>query len=137
MDVRVEGLADALKRSVENICKGASVKGYMGEDKIVLVVSANDVKARIAAKQEVKKRKPSPLTEEERGKVKEIRRVLKGSMDAMYVVTLILRVREEFRKLSLKALEPMKLQVVKRAVQELEKEFKGKLLEVTSGKTKK
>jgi len=116
MNAKLEGLARLLKTKVEKVSDEAKYKSYVGDDKILLNVTKKGVKVSISEKAKRPKRRVSPLTEEEKKNIREVKKALKGSLDLMNLVILLIRVKEEANKLNFKALPQDKKDIVQKAV---------------------
>jgi hypothetical protein len=129
MDERVTALSDTLRNSAEKIMNKAEVKEYLGSNKIILIADVSCVKSKVV-EPVTRTKKPTQMTKEETQSVKDVKKQLKGNLDVMNLVTLIVRVREELRRIKVKDLDPEKLAALKSVVREVDLEIREKLLGV-------
>lgn len=130
MTTRTEGLADTLKNEVEKILKQQGVKECFDGNKIVIVAKAEGVSVKIAAPALKKPRSAPKLTKLESAKIKEVKMTLKEHLDVAYLVVLLMRVKQELKKVILSSLDANKKQMIKDIVLDVSRDLSTKLLEV-------
>ena len=116
MSEKLEGLARLLKTKVEKVSDEAKYKSYIGDDKVFLNVTKKGIKAVVSLKSKRPKRKVSPLTEEEKKQIREVKKALKDNLNLMNLVILLIRVKEEASKVNFKSLPQDKKDIVQKAV---------------------
>jgi len=117
-DARIEGLADLFKNKILKTADEAKMVQYINGVKIVLTVGKDGVKIRIA-EPIAKIKKPSKVTPEQRDAIKEVKKIMKGSLDVANLMVLLIRVKEELRKIKVKDLDKDKRVLVEKAADEV------------------
>jgi len=130
MTTRTEGLADTLKNEVEKILAQKGVKECFDGNRIVLVVKVDGVSVKIAAPALKKPSSRPRLTKLESAKIKEVKTTLKEHLDIAYLIVLLMRVKQELKKVVLSGLDANKKQMIKDIVLDVNKDLSTKLLEV-------
>ena len=129
MDVRIEALADILKKHVLDVLNQAKAGEYLDGVKIVLIADKDGAKSKIAMPMTERVKKPSRISPELSEKIQKVKKTLKGNLDALNVMILLARLREELHKLKLSSLEATKQAVVRIELDNLKTELTRKLLE--------
>lgn len=120
MGVRAEALADLLKSEIEKIVAKEGIKSSFEHCKVVLICDETMIRAKVV---EVKPRvkHPSKLSEEDKEKIKEVKKTLKGKMDEIYLYTVLTSALSELKKYKQVTMEA----VVSNGVLPLVKEVRG------------
>jgi ABC-type Na+ efflux pump permease subunit len=118
MDARVEGLAELLKQKVEKTAAEAKFKTYIDKDRVIISVSEGGIKSAISEFKKRPKKKVSAVTEQQKEQIKKVRKNLKGNLDLMNLVILLVRVKEEMKRIDLKALSQEQMDTLKQTVTE-------------------
>jgi len=127
-DARIEGLADLIKNRVVATTEEAKMSTYINGVKIVVTVGKDGVKTRIAEPIAKRVKKPSSVTPEQRDAIKEVRKQLKGNLDIVNLLVLLVRVKEELKKIKISNLDKDKQVLVNKLTAEV-----GQLLVKSAG----
>jgi len=119
MDARLEGLATLLKQRTEKVVDEAKYKSYIDGDKVVLKVTKKGVDVSVVILKDAPKRKASTLTDEQKAQINEAKKLFKNNLDLLNLTVLLIRVKEEVRKINFKKVPADKLEMVKRLAYEI------------------
>jgi len=114
MDARLEGLATLLKQKTEKTAEEAKYKSFIDGDKVMLRVTKKGVVASVVEQKTQKKRKVSTLTDAEKAQMKEAKKLLEGNANLLNLAYLLIRVKEEIRKINFKSISSDKLDMVRK-----------------------
>lgn len=126
MDERIKGLADLLKNKVEKIAKEAEVEKYLGDNKVVLLVSKTEVKSKIAEPL-VRSKKAPRIASEVLEKIRKAKKAFKGNLDIMNLVVLLVRVKEELKKIKFGSLDAERKKMIRVELEEVDAQIRGQM----------
>jgi hypothetical protein len=128
MSIKLEEFVKGLKSKIEVFISPADVKTSIDGNRVMIMIDKEEVKTRIIIPV-AKVKRPSRLEPEEVIKLREFKRILKGKRDSIYLVTLLMSLHSELKKMNFSKLDNQSKDIIVPALNTVEQDF-TKLLEV-------